>query len=115
MKLFTAILLSLVFFASCRTLNSFITVKPNDSFVLGDNEHGSFSVYLTNLSKTSVEVYKKPVGGESLASQTVAPNRSVSVFVPGNTALVIVNKMADTANVKLKVKGGTGLAMQYKK
>ncbi|HEU4470603.1 MAG TPA: hypothetical protein VFR58_05955 [Flavisolibacter sp.] len=114
MKAFYTLLAISVVFASCKTLNSTTTIKPNDSFLLGNNVHGSFRASLKNLSNGPVEVCQKPVDGDMVTLQTVAPNERVSVSVPRNTALVVVNKTADTANVRLKVKGDTGLSMQYR-
>lgn len=114
MKVFSAILFLLLAVTSCRTVNSTTTISPNNSFQLGNNEHGPFKVNLKNLSKDDVEVYQMPIGQKSVAAQMVAPNKSVSVSVPANTALVIVNNTRDTANVKLKLKGDTGLSMKYK-
>jgi hypothetical protein len=113
-KLSSALLALTVFAASCRTLHSNTTIKPNDSFVLGNNEHGSFKVKLTNMAKKDVEVYMAPVAGGSYSRQTVKPNESISVKVEKNTALVVDNKSADTASVNLKVKGDLGLSMGYK-
>ncbi len=113
-KLSLALLALTVFAASCRTLKSNTTIKPNDSFVLGNNQHGVFKVKLKNVSKNDIEVYMAPVAGGSYSRQTVKPNESISVKVEKNTALVVDNKSADTASVDLKVKGDIGLSMGYK-
>jgi hypothetical protein len=113
-KLSLALLALTVFAGSCRTLHSNTTIKPKDSFVLGNNEHGSFKVKLTNTSKNDLEVYMAPVVGGSHSRQTVKQNESISVKVEKNTALVVDNKSTDTASVDLKVKGDLGLSMGYK-
>ncbi len=113
MKFILFVLSFASFCASCKVLNSYTTIKANDSFVLGNNEHGRFSVQLKNVSAEAVHIYQMPPSGERLAMQSIAPHQSVSLTVARNTALVIANKTASTANVKLKVSGDTGLSMQY--
>ena len=99
---------------SCRSLTSNTTIKPNDSFVLGNNEHGSFSVKLKNVSANDLTVYLAPINGGTHSPQAVKPNQSVSVKVDKNTALIVDNKSNKTTSVDLKVVGDTGLSMGYK-
>jgi len=109
-----AIATLVAFAAACGSLNSVTTIKPNDSFVLGDNEHGSFKVRVKNISAKAIDVYRAPITGGRHSRQTVQPNQSVTVKVEKNTALVFENASADTANVQLKVTGDIGLSMAYK-
>jgi hypothetical protein len=113
LKVLMAIIAITLVSASCG-LTSSTTIKPYDSFVLGNNEHGSFKVKMQNNSKNNVEVYQAPIGGGTHSPQTVRPNQRVTVKVSSNTALVIKNPSADTANVGLKVTGDLGLSMGYK-
>ncbi len=110
-NLFLIIAAALVL-SSC-SLTSNTIIKPYDSFILGNNIHGSFSVKLKNVSKNDVELVLKPISGGSHSPQSVKPNKSVKVKVDRNTALVIANKSADTASVDLYVVGDTGLSMGY--
>lgn len=96
------------------SLNSNTSIKPNDSFVLGNNEHGSFKVKLKNVSKNEITVYKAPITGGTHSPQTIRPNEIVIVKVDSNTALVIENKSSEYASVDLKVTGDLGLSMGYK-
>ena len=102
-----------VFLASC-SLTSNTIIKPNDSFVLGNNQHGSFKVKLKNVSKNNLEIFHAPIDGGKHSSQKVKPNEYATVKVNRNTALVISNTSKDTASVDLKVTGDTGLSMGYK-
>ncbi|WP_309641968.1 hypothetical protein [Flavobacterium sp.] len=102
-----------IFLASC-SLTSNTIIKPNDSFVLGNNQHGSFKVKLKNVSKNNLEIFHAPNGGGKHSSQKVKPNEYATVEVDRNTALVISNTSKDTASVDLKVTGDTGLSMGYK-
>jgi hypothetical protein len=113
MKYLISILTLVILLSSCA-LNSNTTIKPNDSFVLGNNEHGSFKVKLKNVSKNELEVYHAPIEGGKHSSQNVKPGESIRIRVDKNTALVIENKSADTASVDLKVTGDIGLSMGYK-
>ncbi len=108
----TALIL-VTMFSAC-SITSQTTIKPKDSFVLGDNKHGSFRVALKNISEQEVEVYKAPIDGGTHSYQIVKPKKSVKVSVDRNTALVISNKSSDTVDVQLKVTGDTGLSMGYK-
>jgi hypothetical protein len=112
MKTILTTLVLATIFASC-SLTSNTIIKPNDSFVLGNNQHGSFKVKLKNVSKNNLEVYHAPVAGGKHSSQKVKPNESATVSVDRNTALVINNSSKDTAAVYLKVTGDTGLSMGY--
>ncbi len=99
---------------SCRTLTSTTYIKPNDSFILGNNEHGTFSVKLKNASSTNLELWKAPITGGRHSPVTVKPNETLKISVDKNTALRIENKANEQATVELLVKGDTGLSMGYK-
>ena len=111
-KLIAAIGIALLF-VSC-SLQSNTTIKPYESFVLGNNQHGRFKVKMRNLSKNDLEVYHAPITGGRHSSQKVKPNERVTVKVDKNTSLVIDNKSKDTASVDLNVTGDLGLSMGYK-
>ncbi len=108
---------SLAFFGCSvfGSLTSTTTISPQNSFVLGNNEHGTFSVKLTNVSNQPLQVELQPIGKTATTLQTVQPNETVKVTVPQNTAIIIKNNSSDIANVQLKVNGDTGLSMTYKK
>jgi hypothetical protein len=105
---------AVLFLVSCGTLHSNTTIKPNDSFILGNNKHGSFKVKLENVSTYDIEVYQAPIDGGKHSSQIVKPSAKVTFKVDNNTALYIVNQSPDTASVNLVVTGDTGLSMGYK-
>jgi hypothetical protein len=109
-----AIAMMVALAAACGTLNSVTTIKPNDIFVLGDNEHGSFKVRVKNVSAKAIDVYRAPIAGGKHSRQTINPNQTVTVKVERNTALMFENASSDTANVQLKVTGDVGLSMNYK-
>ncbi len=112
MKTILTTLLLASIFTSC-SLTSNTIIKPNDSFVLGNNQHGSFKVKLKNVSQNSIEVYHAPIEGGRHSSQKVKPNEYATVKVDRNTALIINNASKDTASIDLKVTGDTGLSMGY--
>ena len=118
MKNIISILVLVIAIASCsmfKSVTSNTTITPQNSFVLGNNEHGSFSVKLKNLSKNEVVLHRAPIAGGNHSFVTVQPNETVKVNVEKNTALVIQNNSSDTASVDLFIKGDTGLSMGYKK
>ncbi|GAB4395600.1 MAG: hypothetical protein OHK0053_04860 [Microscillaceae bacterium] len=108
-----------ILFTACqhlpfRRLHSTTYIKPKDAFILGYNQHGSFSVRLKNESQTDITVWKYPVGGGQHSPAIVKPNETVKLKVERNTALRIENQSNDQVAVALVVKGDTGLAMAYK-
>jgi hypothetical protein len=118
MKKLIAIVTIVIATTSCsmfKTITSNTIIQPNDSFVLGDNVHGEFSVKLKNVSKNSITVYHAPNDGGKHTFETIQPNQTIKVKVEPNTALIVENKSSDVASVDLLVKGDTGLSMGYKK
>ena len=112
----SAVALTLLF-TSCNvfsSLNSNTSIKPNDSFLLGNNKHGKFHVTLKNVSNHAIEIYFAPIDGGTYSRQTVAVNQVISSKVDSNTAVVIENKSDEYASVDLKVTGDLGLSMGYK-
>lgn len=117
MKKMTVLMVVITTISSCSIfpgLTSNTMISPDDSFILGNNQHGSFKVVLKNVSKSELEVYLAPIDGGRHSGQMVKPGQSVKVKVDKNTALVINNASSDTASVDLKVSGDTGLSMGYK-
>jgi hypothetical protein len=114
MKKLLAICLVLQILAVSCSLTSNTTIKPNDSFILGNNEHGAFKVKLKNVSPNQLELYHAPIAGGRHSGQIIQPNKSITVKVDRNTALIIANASSDQANVELKVTGDLGLSMGYK-
>ncbi|MBC7606402.1 MAG: hypothetical protein H7199_05555 [Burkholderiales bacterium] len=117
MKIVISSLLVGLMLACCSTfsaLNSNTSIKPNDSFLLGNNEHGKFHVKLKNMSNHAIDIYLAPITGGTYSRQTVQVNQEITTSVEKNTAMVIENKSAEYASVDLKVTGDLGLAMTYK-
>lgn len=113
--LFASILLMLI--SSCRIFNSLhstTTIKPQESFVLGNNQHGKFSVKIRNLSTNTIQVHRAPIDGGNHSFIDIKPNEMIKVKVERNTAFIIQNSSKETASVSLVVKGDVGLSMGYK-
>jgi hypothetical protein len=98
-----------------QTLNSTTYIKPNDSFILGNNVHGRFSVRVTNTSVTPITLWQCPIEGGKHSPKTLEPAATVKVKVDKNTALKIENDTQEQVAVKLKVHGATNLSMEYEK
>lgn len=115
--LFVAVACSTLF-TSCMkpfsSLKSTTSIKANESFVLGNNQHKMFSVKLKNVSPNSVVLWQAPLDGGQHSPLDVQPNETVKLKVERNTALRIENKAQAPAVVELLVKGDTGLSMGYK-
>lgn len=117
MKTVIALFAILLLTTSCSifgSLTSNTTIKPNESFVLGNNEHGTFKVKLKNVSNHDLKIIMAPISGGTHSPITVSPNETVTVKAEKNTALVIENKSNESASVDLYVTGDTGLSMGYK-
>jgi uncharacterized pyridoxamine 5'-phosphate oxidase family protein len=118
MKTTITLFLLVLITSSCSvfsSLNSNTSIKPNDSFYLGKNEHGKFKVTLKNVSNHDIEIYFAPINGGSYSRQIVKINEVITTKVAKNTAIVIENKSNDYASVDLKVTGDLNLGMQYQK
>jgi hypothetical protein len=113
-KLVLVIALVGLFMNSCGTLTSTTAIDASNSFVLGNNQHGTFSVRLKNISQGDIEVHHAPIDGGRHSFETIKPGQTIKVKVEKNTALVIGNKSNEVASVELFVKGDTGLSMGYK-
>ena len=110
-----------IFFALCMnscsvfgSLTSNTTIQPHESFLLGNNEHGTFKVKLKNVSNHSLTIVMAPIDGGTHSPITVKPNESTTVKAARNTALVIANNSNQVASVDIYVTGDTGLSMGYK-
>jgi hypothetical protein len=115
-KLITTIALA-VTITSCSvfgSLTSNVSIKANESFVLGNNEHGTFKARIKNVSNHSITIVMRPINGGSYSPETILPNQSTTVKTERNTALVIENKSNEAASIDLKVNGDIGLFMGYK-
>lgn len=110
----TLLVMVVLSISSCKTLTSTTTIKPNESFILGNNEHGAAKVKLKNISPNNIEVYHAPINGGKHSAQTVKPGETVVIKVEKNTALVIANISSLQASVELFVTGDLGLSMGYK-
>lgn len=95
------------------SLTSVTTIGPQNSFVLGDNQHGAFRVNLKNVSTTPLKIHLAPINGGRHSPVVVLPNQKASLKVDRNTAVVIANESNENANVELEVHGDTGLGMEY--
>ena len=96
------------------SLTSTTNIDPQASFVLGNNEHGSFYVNLKNISTNPLNIHLAPIDGGKHSPVVVQPDQKVNLKVDRNTAVVIANPSNENANVELKVHGDTGLSMGYK-
>lgn len=118
MKYCTALIIALLLTTSCSifsSLTSNTTIKPNESFVLGNNQHGSFTTYLKNEGATVLKIYQAPIDGETHSLLVIKPKETVTVRTEKNTALIIENTGNEEASVSLKVRGDLNLGMNYNK
>jgi hypothetical protein len=116
MKSLIALFATLLLTTSCGvfgSLNSNTSIKPKESFVLGNNKHGSFKTHLKNEGVTILKIYQAPIDGGSHSSVLIKPQESTTIKTDKNTALIIENTGDEYASVTLKVKGDLNLGMTY--
>ena len=114
--LITTVVLGLLL-TSCSvfsSLNSNTSIKPNESFYLGNNPHGKFKVTLKNVSNHPIDIYFAPIDGGTYSRQTLQINDEIHTKVQKNTAIVIENKSDQYASVNIKATGDLNLGMNYK-
>jgi len=107
----------LILFSSCalfKTLHSTTFIKANDSFILGNNEHGKFSAFVTNTSNHEITIWQCPITGGKHSPIALKGLSSVKVRVDKNTSLRFDNTNAVEVAVKLKVTGDVALSMGYR-
>lgn len=104
---------ALCFTCLACTLHSQTFIKPKESFVLGNNQHDRFTVFVKNDSDSELTFYHAPVDGGRHSFQNLKPNEKTTFHVDKNTALLIENKTEKLAKVNLKVVGDLGLSMGY--
>ena len=109
-----SILLAAILLSACSTLHSTTTIKANDAFILGNNQHGRFFASVTNISTSPLTVWQYPIDGGRHSPLTLQPATNVKVRVDRNTALRIENSSEKSVDVQLVVKGDVGLSMGYK-
>lgn len=108
------LLLTLTSCSVFGSLTSNTIIQPNDSFILGNNEHGSFKVKLKNVCNHDLKVFMAPIDGGTHSPVIVKPKETVTFEAERNTALIIENKSDKDASVDLFVTGDTVLSMGYK-
>jgi len=113
MKKYFSFAIALVILSSC-SLTSTTFIKANDSFLLGQNEHGKFSVVVKNTSPNEIKIWKMPINGGQHSLLVLKPLEKTKIKVESNTALSFNNESDKDGTVELKVTGDTGLSMGYK-
>lgn len=117
MKKYLIVFILMIVITSCGIFNSLTsttTIKPNDSFVLGKNQHSSFKAKVTNLSQVDIELYEITLDGILGNKIILKPSKTIILAVEKNIGIVVENKSNNTINVGIKVTGDTGLTMGYK-
>lgn len=97
-----------------QKLHSTTYIKAENTFILGNNEHGKFSADVTNTSNQEITVWQCPIAGGQHSPLVLKSNEHTKLQVEKNTALRIENASSEEVAVKLKVKGDIGLSMGYK-
>jgi uncharacterized protein YcfL len=109
------VILAISFLAvSCRSLTSVTTIKGKQSFVLGNNPHGGYSVKLRNTAQQDLTIMQSDLDGKVKSTTVAKSNERLNLQVAPNTALWIQNAANTPADVELKIVGVPKLSMGYK-
>ena len=103
----------LVGLSACRSLTSVTYIKRGESFVLGDNPHGNYSITARNQDAAPVEVFRTGADGAKVSLGVLTTGKSTQVDVPANTTVILKNLGDAPAAVGIKITGDTGLGMGY--
>ncbi|HRH34262.1 MAG TPA: hypothetical protein PKY12_04350 [Catalimonadaceae bacterium] len=100
--------------SSCGVLHSVTSIEANKSFVLGQGKHGSYKARVKNVGSQPVEIFIQEMGNPALTSLGILkPGEENFYPVKSNTMVMLKNIGNSTAEMKLDVKGDTGLSMGY--
>jgi hypothetical protein len=111
---FCCCLLALSACSVFSTLTSTTEIGPQNSFILGQNQHGAYHVNMKNISNHTLQVRLTPSDGNPQPLVNVKSREKVSLKVDRNTKLEVINDSPNPAKVELLVNGDTGLSMGYK-
>jgi hypothetical protein len=96
-------------------LTSQTTIGANESFVLGEGQHGSYNVRLRNKTRQTLTITQTQIDGTVIKTVSAPYNEWLSLDIAGDTAIRISNTSNRAAAVDLIVKGDTNLSMGYQK
>lgn len=106
-------LVALTTLFSCGTLHSTTYIDPEKSFVLGEGNHGSYSAKIKNAGAGDIEVIKSDLGGNQTSLGILKKGASAEYSVPKNTTVRFKNLSDKEGEIKIKLRGDTGLSMGY--
>jgi len=115
-KIFLALLLFAMLGSSCgifSQLTSTTQIEANQSFVLGQGNHGSYNANVKNISKSAVEVFKSAADGTMVSLGVLAPGDQQQYAVPKDTRVAFMNIGKSMASIAIKLVGDTNLSMGY--
>lgn len=97
------------------SLNSTTYIEANQSFVLGEGKHGSYSAKVINKGNVDVEVFSASENEERKPLGVLKPKDKSEYNVPKNKQVIFKNLGARTAVIGISISGETSLSMNYKK
>ncbi len=96
------------------SLTSTTYIEANQSFVLGEGKHGSYTAKIINKGKVDVEVFTAPENEERKSLGVLKPDAKGEYKVAKNMQVIFKNLGAEKAVIGIKLSGETNLSMGYK-
>ena len=96
------------------SLTSTTVIEANQSFVLGEGEHGSYIAKIINKGKVDVEVFGEREKEARKSLGVLKPGDKGEYNVAKNMKVIFKNLGDTTATIGIKLSGDTGLSMGYK-
>ena len=99
---------------SSDSLTSTTYIEANQSFVLGEGKHGSYTAKIVNKGKVDVEVFTEPVNEAKKSLGVLKPKDAGEYNVAEDTQVIFKNLGREKAVIGIKLSGETNLSMGYK-
>lgn len=110
---FQLIALALAFSLSGCAITSGLTIEPGETFVLGGDQRGAFTVELLNTGSVEIEVAEVTVAEDTLRVAQLAPGEVARAHFGARSAALIINRGDVDVTVRATIRGDTNVGMGY--
>ena len=96
----------------CATVTT-IGIEPGEQFVLGGRQGGTFQAQLENRGEGPVRVAEVTATGDTVLVAELAPGASATATFSEGSAALLINRGAQQATIRGRIRGGGTLGMRY--